>query len=190
MICSSRSLRQLRDERPRAPAVLVLPDLHQVGLAGEMLVEHRAILRPRLDVERPAVAARARHRAAGREDARRDDRAGARLLAQREDERALIAGVEDRRHARVEKRVQRADAVALLVRRHRLLAGAIAAAAQMRVHVDQAGNQELAAAVDDLRPRRRRHRLRRDLRDAIAFDDHGRVGERAGRCRRSASRRE
>ena len=46
----------------------------------------------------------------------------------------------------------------------------------MRVHVPQARNEELAAAVNDLRSGRRS--LLVDGRDAIASDDNGHVGNR------------
>ena len=107
MIFSSRSSGSFRDYRPRHPAVLVLADLRHVRLAGDVCVENRAVLRPRLDVERAAVSARTRDRAARGEDARAHDGVGAFLFAQRENERPWLPASKIVVTPAVEKRVQR-----------------------------------------------------------------------------------
>ena len=169
--------RQLVDLRTRAPAVLVLADLGEVGLGGEVLVEQLAIGRPRFDVVGTAVAVRAGDRAAGGEDPRADDRAALLLRAQPHDVFGPVARVEDGGHAGIQIAVQRADALAFLVG-GRLAAAA--AAAQMDVRVDQTRDQELAGAVDDRRAGRRLHG-RADVPDAVALDD-----DRGARHRRPA----
>ena len=52
------------------------PIFTRSGLPARCSIELGAILRPRFDVERPAMPARARHGAARRENPRTDDGAG------------------------------------------------------------------------------------------------------------------
>ena len=105
--------------------------------------------------------------------------AGALLGAQPHDEVAAIPGIEDRRDASVDVALQRAQTVALLLRRHRLRRAPSATATQVDVCVDHARDHELAGAVDDARTGRCLH-VGACVLDPRAFDDDG--GVRNGRA--------
>src|SRR5712671_3825036 len=168
--------RHQRDHGSRAPTFLLQRKFQNVRLLlGNVPVEQCLVLLEVADPNRHAIpmAPWIGHEISRREDSWRQNLPRALVRPQRKDMLCPVAGIKNRRDARVQKTGQRRDAC-LAVRWSQLrvdLAGDVEPALEMNVNIHQSRNQKSTLALDPPAPESTRQSAWRNRRNPLAL--HG-----------------